>query len=191
MNNGNIQRYIVIFFTININGVLISIIGKHDYKKSKKEVKSMKDKADMKSSALGITVIFKLFIVIVQYLRHLLKLLSGMTSLNFSCIYIINMLIYITHWINSKWKLLKTYSAYTLYFYQNHTVPLAYNIYAFSDTLSIDFFYIIFQEIIMILAALFALVVGIYMFLFWQLSWNEEPATLILSDGYSDIFVVC
>lgn len=76
-------------------------IGKHDYKKSKKEVKSMKDKADMKSSALGIT------------------------------------------------------------------------------------------EIIMILAALFALVVGIYMFLFWQLSWNEKPANLILSDGYSDIFVVC
>lgn len=100
MNNGNIQRYIVTFFTINMNGVLISIIGKHDYKKSKKEVKSMKDKADMKSSALGITVIFLLFIVIVQYLRHLLKLLSGMTSLNVEFLmymYIINMLIYITH----------------------------------------------------------------------------------------------
>lgn len=44
-----------------MNGVLISIIGKHDYKKSKKEVKSMKDKADMKSSALAITVIFFTF----------------------------------------------------------------------------------------------------------------------------------
>lgn len=91
MNNGNIQRYIVTFFTINMNGVLISIIGKHDYKKSKKEVKSMKDKADMKSSALGITVIFLLFIVIVQYLRHLLKLISGMTSLN------VEFLMYIYH----------------------------------------------------------------------------------------------
>lgn len=84
-----------------MNGVLISIIGKHDYKKSKKEVKSMKDKADMKSSALGITVIFFTFYCyIVQYLRHLLKLISGMTSLNVEFlmyIYIINMLIYITH----------------------------------------------------------------------------------------------
>lgn len=80
---------------------------------------------------------------------------------------------------------------FSIYIYQNHTVPKAYNIHAFSDTLSIIFFYIIFQEIIMILAALFALVVGIYMFLFWQLSWNEKPANLILSDGYSDIFVVC
>lgn len=51
----------MIFFTNNINGILILTLGKHDYKKSKKEVKSMKNKADMKSSALGITVIFTFY----------------------------------------------------------------------------------------------------------------------------------
>lgn len=34
---------------------------------------------------------------------------------------------------------------FSIYFYQNHTVPKAYNIYAFSDTLSIDFFLHYFQ----------------------------------------------
>lgn len=107
---------------------------------------------------------------------------------NFSCIYIINMLIYITHWINSKWKLLKTYSAYIFIKITLYLKLITFM--HFRIHYQEIFFYIIFQEIIMILAALFALVVGIYMFLFWQLSWNEEPATLILSDGYSDIFVV-
>lgn len=48
----------MIFFIININGVFILIIGKYDYKKSKKEVKLMKDKVDMKFLVLGIMVIF-------------------------------------------------------------------------------------------------------------------------------------
>lgn len=48
-----------------MNGVFILIIGKYDYKKSKKEVKLMKDKVDMKFLVLGIMVIFLFFIVIV------------------------------------------------------------------------------------------------------------------------------
>ncbi|XP_062606979.1 triple QxxK/R motif-containing protein-like [Saccostrea cucullata] len=62
-------------------------IGKQDYKKSKKEVKMMKNKADMKSSALGI------------------------------------------------------------------------------------------KEVVMIVAALFTLVAGVYMFLFWRLSNREVPGS--------------
>lgn len=44
-----------------MNGVFILIIGKYDYKKSKKEVKLMKDKVDMKFLVLGIMVIFFIF----------------------------------------------------------------------------------------------------------------------------------
>lgn len=54
----------MIFFIININGVFILIIGKYDYKKSKKEVKSMKDKVDMKFLVLGIMVIFYFLLIL-------------------------------------------------------------------------------------------------------------------------------
>lgn len=54
----------MIFFIIKINGVFILIIGKYDYKKSKKEVKLMKDKVDMKFLVLGIMVIFYFLLIL-------------------------------------------------------------------------------------------------------------------------------
>lgn len=47
-----------------MNGVFILIIGKYDYKKSKKEVKLMKDKVDMKFLVLGIMVIFYFLLIL-------------------------------------------------------------------------------------------------------------------------------